>query len=397
MSLHNAYRPYPLLSGKELYNAACNMDLQWFAAEDEGRTFDPTDITYRKAREEGRVAKSKELIAAIGLLLPSVALIFLAPLMLRTCAEMLRFFFTRITELNLLTDRLTIGVVLNYYLRLVLPLLLIGLIAGIFSNLIQVGFLFTTKPLVPDFTRVIPRFGKFFKKIFSVEGIFNLGKSVFKMLIIGVVAFTIIRSEFSRLVNLQTVDLWLSLSLVASLAARILIVVAVLLLVLSIPDTMFEKWQFKESLKMRRQEAEEEFKQEEGDPKMRQRLKSRYRELLSRNMLAEVPKADVVITNPTHYSVALLFDVSRMNGPMVIAKGEDDVAFQIRDLAKEHGVPVVPHPPLTRTLYYAVELNEEIPSRYWTVVSLVLGKFFNFDQEQKQNRAQKLKHEVNNG
>jgi len=310
---------------------------------------------------------------------------------------LLRFFFTRVTELNPLTDRLTAGLVFTYYLRLVLPLLIIALIAGLFSNLVQVGFMFTTKPLVPDFSRVLPRFGKFFKKIFSAEGIFTFGKSLFKMLIIGVVAYTIISSEINRLVNLQTVDLWLSLGLVSSLASRLLIVTAILLLALSIPDMIFQKWQFKESLKMTRQSMEEEFKQEEGDPKMRQRLKSRYRELLSRNMLAEVPKADVVITNPTHYSVALLYDASKMGGPTVIAKGEDDLAFRIRELAKEHDVPVVPHPPLTRTLYQETELGEQIPVRYWNVVILVLGKFFSFEQKQKRSNARKIASEVING
>ena len=373
----------------DLYKAALAMDLQWFAAEDEGRTFDPTDTTYRKAREEGRVAKSQELIAALGLLLPAVVLIFFAPRILRTCVEMLMFFFTRISELNPLTDRLTAVVVINYFVRMVLPLLTVAIVAGLFSNLIQVGFLFTTKPLVPDFSRILPRFGQFFKKIFSFEGIFNFGKSILKMLIIGFVAYAIIRSEFHRMINLQTAGLWLSLSLISSLAARLLIIAALLLLVLSIPDIFFQRWQFKQSLKMTREAAKEEIKQEDGDPDTRRRLKGRYRELLSRNMLNEVPNADVVITNPTHYSVALLYDPGRMDGPTVIAKGEDELAFRIREVAKEHGVPVVPHPPLTRTLYQETEIGDQIPVRYWNVVIVVLGKFFTFEQKQKQKNARR--------
>ena len=152
------------LSGDELYRAALAMDLQWFAAEDEGRTFEPTDATYRKAREEGRVAKSQELIAALGLLLPAIVLIFLAPWMLRTCAEMLKFFYTRITELDPLIDRLTAVVFINYFVRLALPVLTVAVAAALFSNLVQVGFHFTTKPLVPDFSRVLPRFGRYFQR-----------------------------------------------------------------------------------------------------------------------------------------------------------------------------------------------------------------------------------------
>ena len=381
------YAP-PLLTGDDLYRAAAGMHLQWFAAEDEGRTFDPTDTTYRKAREEGRVSKSQDLTAALGLLLPAIALILLAPWMLRTCVEMVRFFFTRL-DMNPLTDRVTAGVVLNYFARLTVPLLAVAVVAGLFANLVQVGFLFTTKPLVPDFNKVLPRFDKYFKKIFSMEGVVNFLKSVFKMGLIGAVAYLLIRGEFEKLVNLQTADLWLGVTLVSSIGARLLIIVAVILLILSIPDIYFQKHQFKESLKMSRESFKEELKQEEGNPQVRQRLKSRYRELLTRNMMNEVPKADVVITNPTHYSVALLYDPNSMEGPTVIAKGEDDLAFRIREVAAEHGVPVVSHPPLTRTLYQETALGDQIPSRYWNVVIVVLGKFFTFDQKQ-QRRAERM-------
>jgi len=378
--------PHSPLSGDDLYRAALGMDLQWFAAEDEGRTFDPTDTTYRKAREEGRVAKSQELTAALGLLLPAIALILLAPWMLRNCIELVRFFFTRISDLDPLSGGVAAGVSFNYFVRLTLPLLVVGVIAGLFSNLIQVGFLFATKPLVPDFSKVLPRFDKYFKKIFSMEGVFNFLKSVFKMIVIGAVAYAIVRAEMHRLTNLQTVDLWLGVTLISSLAARLLIIAAVLLLILAVPDIFFQRWQFKESLKMTRESMKEEVKQEDGDPQLRHRLKSRYRELLSKNMLKEVPNADVVITNPTHYSVALLYDPSRMDGPMVIAKGEDDLAFGIREAAKAHGVPVVSHPPLTRTLYQETEIGEQIPVRYWNVVILVLGRFFTFEQKQEKAR-----------
>ncbi|MCL2233060.1 MAG: EscU/YscU/HrcU family type III secretion system export apparatus switch protein [Treponema sp.] len=360
------------------------MSLQWFAAEDEGRTFDPTDTTYRKAREEGRVSKSQDLTASLGLLLPGIALVFLAPWMLRNSVELVRFFFTRLSELDPLADRVSAGVAMRYFARLTAPLLAVGVVAGLFSNIAQVGFLFATKPLVPDFTKVLPRFDKYFKKIFSLEGVVNFLKSIFKMGLIGTVAFFLIRGEFERLVSLQTVELWNGITLISSIAARLLIIVGVILFFLSIPDIYFQKHQFKESLKMSRDSFKEEMKQEEGNPQMRQRLKSRYRELLSqKNIMSEVPKADVVITNPTHYSVALLYDP---NGPKVIAKGEDDVAFRIREIAEQNGVPVVSHAPLTRALYHETELGDHIPSRYWNVVIVLLGKFFTFEQKQERAR-----------
>ena len=375
-----------MITGDELYNAALAMDLQWFAAEDEGRVHEPTDITYRKAREEGRVAKSQELIAALGLLLPAIAIIFLAPFILRTCMEMLRFFLTRVNDLDPLKDRMTAGIFVNYYLRMALPILAVALVAALFSNLIQVGFLFTTKPLVPDFTKVLPKFGRYFGKIFSVEGLFNLIKSVFKMFVIGCAAYFIVRSEFKQLVNLQTAWPWTGITLIASLAARLLIIAALLLLFLSIPDILFQRWQFRQSLKMTREAAKEELKQEDGDPEMRRRLRNRYREMLSRNMLNAVPDADVVITNPTHYSVALLYEPGKMEGPKVIAKGEDALAFRIREVAKENGVPVVSHPPITRALYFETEVGDYIPNKFWNVIIMVVGKFFLYDQKQEKAR-----------
>jgi flagellar biosynthetic protein FlhB len=367
------------------------IDLQWFAAEDEGRTFEPTETTYRKAREEGRVAKSQELIAALGLLFPALVILLLAPSMLRTCAEMVRFFFTRASELNVLTDRVVVGVFLNYFIRLVLPILAVAVIAGLFSNLVQVGLLFTTKPLTPNFSKILPRFGRYFQRtLFSMEGLFNFFKSIFKMVIIGIIAYVLISSEIQELANLQRTDLWRGITIIASLAARMLIIAAFFLLVLSVPDYMFQRWQFRQSLKMTREQFKEEQKQEEGDPQVRARLRNRYKELLSRNMLNNVPKADVVITNPTHYAVALEYDSERMAAPTVIAKGEDDMAFKIREIAEANEIPVVSHPPLTRLLYRDTEIGDTIPVRYYQVVISLLGHILSADKRKRTERMERM-------
>jgi len=377
-----------VMNSEEMYSAAQNMHLQWFAAEDEGRTFDPTETTYRRAREEGRVAKSQELISALGLLLPALAIIILAQWIFRTCVEMLRFFFTRINEMDPLTDGFTAGIFTRYYVRLALPVLIVGFVTALFSNIVQVGFLFSSKPLEPDFSKVLPKFASYFQRtLFSIEGLVNLIKSIAKMAVIGAVAYFIIRSKFNELANLQTAGLWAGVTLVANLAAQLLVVTAFLLLFISIPDIFFQRWQFKESLKMTREARKEELKQDEGDQDMRHRLRNRYRELLSRNMLSAVPNADVVITNPTHYSVALQYDIGKMEAPTVVAKGMDELAMRIREVAKENNVPVVSHPPLTRTLYQETEVGDQIPIRYWNVVALVVGKFFNYEQKQARRAA----------
>jgi flagellar biosynthetic protein FlhB len=167
-----------------------------------------------------------------------------------------------------------------------------------------------------------------------------------------------------------------------------LIIAAIFLLILAIPDYLFQRWQFKESLKMTREQFKEEQKQEEGDPQVRARLRSKYRDLLTRNMLNNVPNADVVITNPTHYSVALEYDREKGGAPIVTAKGEDDLALKIREVAELNGVPVIPHPPLTRALYRDTEIGDAVPVRYWEIVTLVLGHILRADKRQRGQRAE---------
>lgn len=355
--------------------AALSIDLQWFAAEDEGRTEEPSEYKIRKAREEGRVAKSQELVGALVLLLPALAIMYLAPSMFRTMIEMTRFFLERATQLDPTKDAIIARNFFYYFARLALPICLVSVFAAIFANVVQTGFLFTTKPLVPNFSKILPRFGQYFKRtLFSAEAMFNFAKSIVKIVIIGVVAFTIVRSELPRLTNLQTASLWTGITLIAGLVMRLLIVSALLMLVLAVPDFMFQRRQYKESLKMTKQEVKEERKMYEGDPLIKSRLKQRMRELLSRNMTANVPKADVVIVNPTHYAVALEWNKTAMPAPMVTAKGVDEVALRIRRIAEENGVPVVENKPLARALYAEAEIGDIIPEQFYQLIAVVLAR-----------------------
>jgi flagellar biosynthetic protein FlhB len=368
---------------KAAYEAALNMDLQWFAAEDEGRTEDPSEYKIRKAREDGRVAKSQELVGALVLLLPAVTILALAPSMLRTCMEMLNFYFSRATELDPVRDRIIAEAFFRYLIRLALPIVIVSVAAAVFSNIIQTGPLFTTKPLTPNFSKIIPRFGKFFQRtLFSMEGLFNFGKSILKMVIIGVTAFILIRAEIMKLANLQTVNLWTGITTVASLAIRMIIISALLFLVLSIPDILFQRWRYKEELKMTKQEVKEERKMYEGDPLIKSRLRQRMREIMTRNMMASVPKADVVVTNPTHFAVALEYH-SGMKGPQVTAKGADEMAFRIRRIAAENEVPIVENKPLARALYAETEVGDFIPESYYEVVAKILGTVWSLNEERR--------------
>jgi flagellar biosynthetic protein FlhB len=363
---------------------AAAIDLQWFAAEDEGRTEEPSEYKIRKAREEGRVAKSQELIGALVLLLPALAILFLAPSMLRTCVEMVRFFFLRAVELDPVKDGIVAEAFFRYFIRLVLPIVAVAMAAAIFANLVQTGFLFTTKPLVPNFSKIVPRFGRYFQRtLFSMEGLFNFAKSVLKMVIIGGVAFFLVYSQRQELANLQTAGLWTGITTVASLAIRMLIIASLLLLLLSIPDILFQRWQYRESLKMSKQEVKEERKMYEGDPLVRGRLRQRMRELLTRNMAVNVAKADVVITNPTHFAVALEWNSGTMPAPMVTAKGADEAAFRIRRIANENGVPLVENRPLARALFAETEVGDIIPETYYAIIADVLAHIYKMDKERR--------------
>ncbi len=365
------------------------IDLQWFAAADEGRTEEASEYKLRKAREEGRVAKSQELVAAVGLLLPALALALLAPYLARTMREMVQFYFSRAAEADISRDGGALAAsFFSFFVRLSAPLAAVAVVSALFSNILQVGFIFSAKPITPDFSKIVPRFGEYLRKtVFSTQALFGLVKSVVKIAVIGVVAYMSVRNQLDRIVTLFTAPLGQSVMFIGSLAIRLIIQVAIATLILAVPDYLFQRHQYMESLKMTKEEVKEERKQQEGDPLVRSRLRQRMRELLSRNMAANVPKADVVITNPTHFAVALEWDRDRMAAPLVTAKGQDEVALRIRRIAEENGVPVVENRPLARALYADVEIGDAIPEKYYQAIATVLAHVYAAAESKDESEA----------
>ncbi len=356
-----------------------DIHLQWFASpEEEGRTEEPSEYKLRKAREEGRVAKSQDLVAAVGLLLTAVTLAILAPWMMDTLREMIVRFLRLSTESDIVTDgALAAGLFFRYLVRLLLPLASVGVLAALFGNILQVGFLFSVKPITPDFKKIVPRLGQYFQRtIFSMEGLYNLGKSILKIAVIGLVAWILVNGELERLRNLYMAPFWSSVKLVSGMILKLILAVAVTLLALSIPDYLFQRRQFLERMKMTKQEVKEERKMHEGDPQVKGRLRERMRDLLTRNMAVNVPKADVVITNPTHFAVALEWDRESMAAPMVTAKGMDEAALRIRRIAEDARVPVVENRPLARALYAETEIGQVIPEKYYQAIAAVLAHVY---------------------
>lgn len=366
-----------------------SIDLQWFAAEDEGRTEEPSETKLRKAREEGRVAKSQELIGAVGLLFPALTLVLLGPYYVRTMREMLIFYLGLVGKSDIVGDSGPIvAAFFSYFARLTLPLAAVAVVGAIFSNVLQVGFVFSAKPITPDFSKIVPRFGQYFKRtLFSIDGLFNLAKSIIKIVIIGLIAFFTVQGEFDKLRRLFEGPFWPTVIFIFSLTMRLVIEVAVAMLALAVPDYIFQRRQYMESLKMSKEEVKEERKMQEGDPLVKSRLRERMRELLSRNMAANVPKADVVITNPTHFAIALEWDRDRMAAPTVTAKGADEVAQRIKRIAVESGVPLVENRPLARALYAEVEIGDAIPEKYYQAIAAVLAHIYGTEGEAREAAA----------
>ena len=206
--------------------------------------------------------------------------------------------------------------------------------------------------------------------------LFNLGKTLFKVSVIGVILYLNIRAEIEQITNLMIAPFMVAFALITSIAFRIVVEVALAMLVFSIFDYFFQRRQHMESLKMSRQEIKEERRMYEGDPLIKSRLRERMRQILTRNMIREVPRADVVITNPTHYSVALEYNRITNPAPVVLAKGIDSMAMKIREVAKEHSVPLVENKPLARALYREVEVGDEIPEQFYEVLATILAEVY---------------------
>jgi flagellar biosynthetic protein FlhB len=259
---------------------------------------------------------------------------------------------------------------------IIFPVLLAAMILGIAGNLVQVGFLFTTQPLAFQPERLIPDF----KRVLPVRRNFvNLIKVIVEVMAVGFLAYLIVVDDLIPMLRTSGMDLRGAVALFASIAFKLLIAAGVLLFVISIPDYYYQRFEYLENLKMSISEVKRELREDVGDPLLRQRQRERAMELRkNRQMLDEVPKADVVITNPTHYAVALRYDPLQASGPVVVARGVDSLALIIRRIAKEHGVHVEENPPLARALYDQVEVGQEIPATFYRSIALIFQKLDRF-------------------
>lgn len=374
-----------LFAQEELRSLLLAMDHQWFAAEDEGRTEDPTEHKIRKAKEEGRVAKSQDLASSVVLLFTTVTIAIVAPGFLTTCVDMIRWFLEQSTQMDITRDQGVMPAFLEYFLRLTLPVMVVGMVGAVVGNVVQVGFMFTTKPITPDFKKIIPNLAQYFKRaVFSVEAFYNLAKSFIKVAIISGIVYVNIAGAMPRIMNLVNRSFLQGFYFIADLTFQVLVQSAIVLLAMSFFDYWFQRRQHIESLKMTIQEVKQERKDYDGDPMVKSRMKQRMRQILTQNMMQEIPKADVVVTNPTHFAVALAYKQGEMEAPLVLAKGQDEIALKIREIAKEHNIPIIENKPLARALYAEVDVGNAIPQKFYEAVVVVLKQVYRLKKKQKE-------------
>lgn len=347
------------------------------AAEDEGRTEEASEYKLEKARKEGRVAKTQELAGSLVLLLSVLTIFVLGKSIFGSCVDIMNFYFSKVSTPDLSNSTLY-STFLRFLAKVLLPLWGVGLVAAIAGNVIQTkGVIFSFKPISPKFSKILPKFGEYFKRtIGSLQGLFNIAKSLGKVALIAVISYMIIRSNMYEIIQtLSAGNVMLALGKIARVAVTLLIIVSILFVLISIPDYFVQKHEFMESMKMTKQEVKEEYKEMEGDPQMKAQIRQMQQQILRMNIPKAVKESNVVITNPTHFAVALKYDSEVENSvPVVNAKGVDNEALIIRRIATENEVPIVENKPLARDLYQNLDVGTEVPPIYWETIALIYSR-----------------------
>ncbi len=365
-------------------------ELQWFAKEGAGgeKTEPATSKKLQDARNEGQVAKSQELNYAISL----IALFLILKIFISYIGENLFYNFAAnyrkipdiidesIGGMPIRMATLVINNTIVTILKILAPVLVIGFLVALLSNILQVGWKVTTKPMKPKFSKLNPLNG--FKRIFSKDSMFELVKSIAKIGLILYVAYSAISDHRDELFLLYDIPLLQVILLVGDIVISAGLNISLVYMLVGIADWFYQKHKFKEDMKMTKQEVKDEYKNTEGNPEIKGRQRSKMREASQRRMMQDLPNADVVITNPTHYAVAIRYDASQFSAPIVVAKGENYLAMKIREAAKEHQIEIVENKPLARMLYANVDVGEEVPPELYQAVAEVLAFVYSL----KENR-----------
>ena len=347
--------------------------------DDQERTEQATSKRREESREKGQVARSQEVVS-VGILVAGLLFFYFggSTLLLKTM-DVMTSGFREVGQVNLTPDNVT-TIIINYIFKgfgILFPLLIAVLVAAILGNVLQFGFMFSSESIQPKFDKISPAKG--FKRLFSIRSIVELFKGILKVCIIGGVAYLIIRNEFDHLIPLADQSAWGIFSYISGICFKILLAMTVVLVFLAALDYAYQRWEYEKGMRMTKQEIKDEYKSTEGDPMIKARIRRIQREMAQKRMMAEVPKADVIITNPTHLAVAIKYNPGNMQAPIVVAKGADFIAEKIRDIARENDIPIIENKPLAQVLYKIVKVNSMVPEDLYRAVAEVLA----FVYEQK--------------
>lgn len=339
------------------------------------RTEDPSLKRREDFRKKGQVAQSKEVQTAALFSLGLLFWIFYMPRFWNGLSTLTAFTWQHANEFEGTTLAITglALLIIKEMALLLAPLFLLTLIIGFFSSFFQFGWLFTATPMVPDFSKLDPINGM--GRIFSKRSLVESGKSIAKVILIGWIAFSTVLNRFSEALILVDTSIGTTLLFLGNTAMLILAKVCGALILLAFIDFLYVRWEMEQKLKMTKQEQKEEFKESEGDPHVKAQIRAIQQQMARKRMMAEVPKADAVITNPTHLAVAIKYDAAIMAAPIVVAKGADLIAMRIREIARENNVPLIENPPVARLLH-KIDLGAPIPEEMFKAVAEILAHIY---------------------
>ncbi len=355
------------------------LNYQLFAGGGDDKTEKATPKKKSDARKKGQVFQSREVSASLVLILMIVSMNAFGSIIYGQLSSFIKKAFT---EYLTNKDAIDTGILAKLFIdgitvlaKTSLPLLLIAMLAGLIVGYAQVGILFTLETLKPQGNRINPFSG--FKRIFSLRSIVELVKSIIKILIVAGVAYSYLKSKSNEVVALMNADLLDILSFIGSAAFAVALRICFAMILVGFFDYLYQRYDYEKSLKMTKQEIKEEFKQLEGNPEIKAKIKQKQRQMSMKRMMQEIPKADVVITNPTHFAVAIRYEAEKSSAPYVIAKGQDYIALRIKQLAAENKVQIVENKPLARTLYSTVDIGQPIPPELYQAVAEILAFVYN--------------------
>ncbi len=353
------------------------------------RTEQPTPKRLREAKEKGQVPRSKELGTAAVLLASAITFMFYGQVMISGLTEVMRDGFSLERALFFDTNYLAVALAENFEraFLLLIPIVLVLIVVTLLAPLSIGGWSLSADAMSWKGERINPLSG--LKRIFSARGLMELVKALAKFALISTVAVSWIYIKSPEFLSLGIASLEVSLAHAASLIAWSFLIVSASVILIAAVDVPFQLWEHTRQLKMTFQEVKDELKETEGSPEVKSKIRQLQREIAQRRMMEEVPKADVIVTNPTHYSVALKYEQQGSGAPIVIAKGLDLIALRIRTIADAHQVPVVEAPPLARALYHSAEIGDEVPEALYVAVAQVLAYVYQLNDFMRQGGGQR--------